>query len=148
MTVHSKTGSLNGGEIERGIPPAQQFAIAFVRLEGDARTSMGHRRRCGARGWWGRLNRNGPRPPPWGLGPSAESSSKVVKVYKTIRNWCPEALLGPFWCPASALPVPCQCPAGALLQSCHFPCNDMSMITYIEFYMDRLLLTIALEGTA
>ena len=44
---------------------------------GTARTAMGHRRRRGA---WGRPNRNGPPPPPWGLGPSAESPSKIMKL--------------------------------------------------------------------
>ena len=41
-----------------------------------------------------------------------------------------------------ALPVPCRCPAGALLEiileSCHCPCNDVFMITYIAYYIDRL----------
>ena len=35
---------------------------------GDARTAMGHRRCCGP---WGRPDRKGPLPPPWGLGLSA-----------------------------------------------------------------------------
>jgi len=43
---------------------------------------MGHRRRRGA---WGHPNRNGPPPPPWGLGPSAESPSKIMKLKEKIE---------------------------------------------------------------
>ena len=44
---------------------------------GAARTAMGHRRRRGA---WGRPHRNGPLPPPWGLGLSAPQWATAAAV--------------------------------------------------------------------
>ena len=44
---------------------------------GAARTAMGHRRRSVA---WGGPQRNGPPPPPWGLGPPEPQWSTAAAV--------------------------------------------------------------------
>ena len=55
---------------------------AAVARQWFARTAMGYLRNGGVWGGWGRVNRNGlaPPPPPWGLGPYAESPSKIMKL--------------------------------------------------------------------
>ena len=63
---------------------------------GAARTAMGHRRRrCGA---WGRPNRNGPPPPPWGLGPPAPQWATAAAMGPGAARtalWATAAAVGP-----------------------------------------------------